>query len=88
MIHTAKFQLEEHACRICAQALKREMQKIFGVRSIQLDFGNSVVEVEYDALLDLAPLFEEKLSRLGYHRSGQVFRKTTLLCETPKNSEP
>jgi copper chaperone CopZ len=80
--------MEENACRICAQAIKHELKKIPGVKSIQLDFGNSVIEVEYDALLDLAPLFEEKINRLGYHLSGNVYRKTALTCQPQKIQEP
>ena len=76
------FLLEPQACRRCAQAIKQELRSIPEVRGIEIDFLDSIVEVEILPEADITSQITSVLNRLGYFLTDGRYRKIATSCET------
>jgi copper chaperone CopZ len=70
MNRTFKIDLNRKYCRRCANSIKTELRRITSVKSIEIDFTLSHLEIEYENDNDMRETFMNTLSRIGLFQNN------------------
>lgn len=71
MIRTFEIRLNNQFCRRCANTIKTDMRKINGVKTIEIDFERSQLNIEYENDNDMRDTFMKVLSHIGLFQNNK-----------------
>lgn len=80
MTYKTVFQIINLRCTGCAQLIKSSLRKFKEVRSIELDFADSSVTVEYQAEESFRAVLSDKLKSLGFTHDSTAPHQPSAGC--------
>ncbi len=83
---TVAIETKSIKCEMCVKTISQALEKVDGVRKVQVDLGRKVVGVNYDPLRATLPALENAIAEAGYdantiRRNDVAYRQLPECCK-------